>query len=119
MYAMMSIFVSLLTVTPAVQRVHWLRARAQKNRWDEELLLLKYEMEWTTRALLHKARVWQERFEEPNADPGLKAYAARQHLNGDPWHRTRIVCSDRQIRSISRLYDVISGHEICDWIRSD
>ena len=75
---MMSIFVSLLTVTPAVQHVHWLQARVQKNRWAEELLLLKYEMEWTTRALLHKARVGQERFEEPNTDPGLKAYAAQQ-----------------------------------------
>ena len=63
---------------PQVQRVHWIRARAQKHRWEEELLIVKYEMEWTTRSFLHKAREWQDRFENDNVDPGPKAYAARQ-----------------------------------------
>jgi hypothetical protein len=47
-------------------------------RWEEELLLIKYEMEWTTRSFLHKAQEWQDRFEELDIDPGPKAYAARQ-----------------------------------------
>jgi hypothetical protein len=35
-------------------------------------------MGWTTRSFLHKAQEWQDRFVEPNVDPGPKAYAARQ-----------------------------------------
>lgn len=67
-----------------VQRVHWIRARAQRSRWEEELLLVKYEMEWTTRSFLYKTREWQDRFEEPNVDAGPKAYAARQ--SSQWWH---------------------------------
>jgi len=33
---------------------------------EEELLLVKYEMDWTTRSFLHKAQEWQDRYEEPN-----------------------------------------------------
>ena len=35
-------------------------------------------MDWTTRSFLHKAEEWHDRFEEPNIDPGPKAYAAWQ-----------------------------------------
>ena len=75
-----------------VQRVHWMRARAQNNRWEEELLLVKYEMDWTTRSFLYKAGEWQDRFEEPNVDPGPKAYAARQ---SSQWRR--IACDADQL----------------------
>ena len=60
-----------------VQRVHWLRARAQKHRWHEELVIVKHEMEWTTRYFLHRARQWTSRAEE-FSEPGPKAYASRQ-----------------------------------------
>ena len=33
------------TDTLLVKRVHWLRARAQKDRWSEECMLVRYEME--------------------------------------------------------------------------
>jgi hypothetical protein len=83
-----------------VQRVHWIRARAQKHRWEEELILVQYEMEWTTRSFLHKAREWQNRFEEPNIDPGPKAYAARQ---SSQWRR--MACdADRLFRSTNADY---------------
>src|SRR6266545_7352342 len=29
-------------------------------------------------SFLHKAKIWQDRFEEPNINPGPKAYAAQQ-----------------------------------------
>jgi hypothetical protein len=61
-----------------VQRVHWLRARAQMKRWSEELTLLKYEMEWTTRYFLHHYKKWQDRATVPHPHMGPKAYAARQ-----------------------------------------
>ena len=93
-------YTTLLLTCPEVQRVHWIRARAQKSRWEEELLLVKYEMEWTTRSFLHKAQEWQDRFEEPNVDPGPKAYAARQ---SSQWRR--IACdADRLFRSSNADY---------------
>jgi hypothetical protein len=61
-----------------VQRVHWLRARAQKNRWQEELILVGYEMEWTTRYFLHRAGNWKAMLVQEDLPVGPKAYAARQ-----------------------------------------
>ena len=37
---------------------------------------MKYEMQWTTRSFLHKSQEWHNRFEEPNIEPGPKAYSA-------------------------------------------
>ncbi|KAF8802066.1 hypothetical protein BYT27DRAFT_7008681, partial [Phlegmacium glaucopus] len=41
-----------------VRRVHWLRARAQRMRWEEQVTLTSYEMHWTVRYFLHKSRAW-------------------------------------------------------------
>src|SRR6267154_1631062 len=61
-----------------VQRVHWLRARSQRNRWSEELILVGYEMVWTARYFWNRADLWRSRVVEPNAALGLKAYATCQ-----------------------------------------
>lgn len=61
-----------------VRRVHWLRARAQKNRWEEELLLVTYEMQWTVRYFIHYGNMWQSALDDPNITEGAKAYATRQ-----------------------------------------
>ncbi|KAH9477050.1 hypothetical protein JR316_0010966 [Psilocybe cubensis] len=39
-------------------RLNWLRARAQRNRWQEELALTKKEMEWTVRFYVYMAKTW-------------------------------------------------------------
>jgi len=44
-----------------VNRVHWLRARAQKQRWEEELILVGYEMAWTVNYYKHQSAIWIER----------------------------------------------------------
>ncbi|KAJ3491395.1 hypothetical protein NLJ89_g11346 [Agrocybe chaxingu] len=62
------------------RRVHWLRARSQKQRWEEELRLVHYEMEWTTRYFLHQAEEWKK-FEDQadnHQDTGAMAYARRK-----------------------------------------
>jgi len=59
----------------SVKRVHWLHARAQKNRWREECILVKYEMEWAVRYFVHKSQSWQS---APSAAPGPAAYAKRK-----------------------------------------
>jgi len=64
----------------AVQRVHWLRARAQKERWAEEKILVGYEMQWTVRYFLHYRDAWRERTRTGIgiALAGSRAYGARK-----------------------------------------
>lgn len=38
-----------------------MRARAQKNRWEEELPRSEKEMEWTTRYFMHQRDIWYSR----------------------------------------------------------
>jgi hypothetical protein len=41
-----------------VRRVHWLRARAQLMRWQEQVKLVSYEMQWTVRYFFYKSQFW-------------------------------------------------------------
>jgi hypothetical protein len=68
-----------------VYRVHWLRAKAQKMRWIEELQCLQVEMESAVRFFRHQEQVWQEKEKliEPQSLPGHAAWAARQSAM---WH---------------------------------
>ncbi|KAH9029446.1 hypothetical protein EDB84DRAFT_1562807 [Lactarius hengduanensis] len=61
-------------------RVHWLRAKAQKMRWIEELQCLQVEMESAVRFFKHQEQSWQAKQEliEPQSQPGHAAWAARQ-----------------------------------------
>ncbi|KAG1765179.1 hypothetical protein EV702DRAFT_1051123 [Suillus placidus] len=45
-------------------RVHWLRAKALWNRWREELILVKLEMDWTRNFFLWKATQWADQMQE-------------------------------------------------------
>jgi hypothetical protein len=68
----------LICLHIAVQRIHWLRARAQWYRWKEETQLVQYEMQWTVRYFLHESQTWKDQSINPNVSDGAKAYAARQ-----------------------------------------
>ncbi|KAG1804027.1 hypothetical protein EV424DRAFT_1474522 [Suillus variegatus] len=50
-------------------RVHWLRAKALRDRWREEMILVKLEMDWTCKFFLNHWR---------NDLPGHGCYAGRQ-----------------------------------------
>ena len=67
----------ILTIS-TVKRVHWLRARAQKQRWHEEVILVTYEMQWTVRYFLNKSDMWKKGADCHTISPGGKAYARRQ-----------------------------------------
>lgn len=60
-----------------VKRVHWLRARAHKERWHEEFMFVGYEMEWTVRYFTYKSHLWSNAV-CPDSVPGPAAYAKRQ-----------------------------------------
>jgi hypothetical protein len=63
-----------------VNRVHWLRARAQRQRWKEELILVGYEMIWTVNYFKHQCQQWSDRKAAANVvnNSGAAAYASRK-----------------------------------------
>jgi hypothetical protein len=78
----------------AVYRVHWLRAKAQKMRWIEELQCLQVEMESAVRYFQHQEKYWQEKQEliDPQLQPGHAAWAARQSAM---WHSMAMQADSR------------------------
>jgi hypothetical protein len=44
-----------------VYRVNWLRARARRLRWKEEIVRIEYEMEWTTNSFQRHEESWMKR----------------------------------------------------------
>ncbi|KAG1843164.1 hypothetical protein DFJ58DRAFT_665500 [Suillus subalutaceus] len=50
-----------LTESSEVYRVHWLRAKALRDRWKEEMMLVQLEMDWTCNFFLWKATQWGDR----------------------------------------------------------
>ncbi|KAG2361925.1 hypothetical protein BDR07DRAFT_1485381 [Suillus spraguei] len=61
-------------------RVHWLRAKALRDRWKEEISLVQSEMDWTCNFFLWKATTWGARMQESLLKqlPGHACYAGRQ-----------------------------------------
>lgn len=90
-----------------VNRVHWIRARAQKHRWKEELTLTGYEMQWTVRYYLHQAEIWTDREirTEHSGDSGAMAYARRQSVR---WTEAARAANIR-FKSINSTYQSLAG----------
>jgi hypothetical protein len=65
----------------AVYQVHWLRAKAQKTWWVEEIQCLQVKMESAIRFFQYQERFWQEKQEviDIQTQPGHAAWAARQN----------------------------------------
>ncbi|KAF9471221.1 hypothetical protein BDN70DRAFT_820283 [Pholiota conissans] len=62
------------------QRVHYLRARATRNRWAEEFRLVRYEMQWTVNYFRYQAEQWNRHFNRATEGryAGAAAYALRK-----------------------------------------
>lgn len=66
-----------------VLRIQWLHARAQVNRWSEEISLLLEEMRRVDVFLVQEAKGWKKRtlsrsVSSPELNEGLAAYALHQ-----------------------------------------
>ncbi|THH12732.1 hypothetical protein EW146_g7416 [Bondarzewia mesenterica] len=61
-------------------RVHWLRAKALRDQWQEQTKLLEAEMDWTVICFHNKCDVWGSHMEMVDVveKPGHHAYAAQQ-----------------------------------------
>ena len=68
-----------------VYRVHWLRAKAQKMRWIEELQCLQVEMDSAVRFFRHQEYFWEAKRKliDSQSQSGHSAWAARQSAM---WH---------------------------------
>ena len=71
---------SLNFLSFVVYRVHWLRTKAQRDRWVEELTLIQHEMDWTCNFFIFKSKQWDARSQKAKAEnqEGHACYAARQ-----------------------------------------
>ena len=85
-----------------VYRVHWLRAKAQKTRWIEEIQCLQVEMESAVRFFQYQEQFWQKRQEltDLRTQPGHAAWAARQK---SMWH-------SMAVQAESRFNDLLKSH---------
>ena len=72
--------ISLFTLIHLVYQVNWLRAKAHVDQWQEELILVKYEMQWTILWFQYQANLWRERSEREDVilPIGHKSYAKKQ-----------------------------------------
>lgn len=61
-----------------VYRVNWLRAKARKERWEEEMKLVRKEMDWTVNCFKFKAKLWKEMAEGAKKE-GHRAYGWKQN----------------------------------------
>jgi hypothetical protein len=82
-----------------VHQIHWLRSRAQRNRWQEELVLLTYEMEWTVKSFIQQSQKPLASV-SGNTPPGPLAYAHRQHAK---W-QDLASSADKAFRSVNLNY---------------
>ncbi|KAI6137277.1 hypothetical protein F5141DRAFT_1209605 [Pisolithus sp. B1] len=58
-------------------RINWLKARARRDRWKEEVSLVRHEMLWTCLWFEHHKNMWEKRAVQ-SSEPGREAYAKKQ-----------------------------------------
>ena len=97
-----------------VRRVHWLHAHAQQMRWQEEVTITTYEMQWTVHYFIYKSNFWSEIQNAPatdgltlevngNAlgmDVGSLSYAKQKHLT---WYQFALK-ADKTFKVINNAY---------------
>ena len=94
----------------SVYRVHWLVAKAQYDRWTEEVQITSSEMEWTTRYFLTQSLKWstrrdQQMAEGMNVSAGHVCYADRQACM---WSSFAMHAQNRY-QAVSASYQYISS----------
>ncbi|KAI6017423.1 hypothetical protein EDC04DRAFT_2902597 [Pisolithus marmoratus] len=58
-------------------RINWLKARARRDRWKEEVSLVRHEMLWTGLWFEYHKKMWEQRALQLT-EPGKEAYANKQ-----------------------------------------
>ncbi|KAJ7650554.1 hypothetical protein FB45DRAFT_730946 [Roridomyces roridus] len=105
-------------------RVEWSKARARRNRWVEEVELLREEMRRTLRMLRYIQEKWGNELDgrlngSPEVAAGARAYGQRQIAVHDQiaavfftgWNRSMATAVKDVIRQDGTVYrDILDGH---------
>ncbi|KAG2029394.1 hypothetical protein BDR03DRAFT_827632, partial [Suillus americanus] len=59
---------------------NWLRMKALRDHWNEEVMLVKHEMQWSINFFKHRAKQWLGHMRDATSAglTGHTCYAARQ-----------------------------------------
>lgn len=73
-------------VRVTVYRVHWLKAKARRDRWREEQILVASEMEWTEQFFRYRASRWKALVTKPSAiaSPDINVDGELERPEGSP-----------------------------------
>ncbi|KIK18133.1 hypothetical protein PISMIDRAFT_110102, partial [Pisolithus microcarpus 441] len=81
-------------------RINWLKARARRDRWKEEVSLVRHEMLWTVLWFEYHKNMWEQRALQLT-EPGKEAYARKQMvLWSDFANKTRLMFQGEQMDGI-------------------
>ena len=81
-----------------VRRIHWLQARAQFMRWQEEVTLTRCEMQWTVAFFIYNSKKWGE---YSGSSAGTIAYTRRKR---EMWIQLA-VRADKTFRLLNEAYE--------------
>ncbi|KAI6115546.1 hypothetical protein EV401DRAFT_1889521 [Pisolithus croceorrhizus] len=81
-------------------RINWLKARARRERWKEEVSLVRHEMFWTRLWFEYHKNMWEQRALQ-STEPGKEAYARKQMvLWSDFENKASLMFQDKQMDGI-------------------
>ncbi|KAI6028111.1 hypothetical protein EDC04DRAFT_2605846 [Pisolithus marmoratus] len=81
-------------------RINWLKARARRDRWKEEVSLVRHEMLWTGLWFEYHEKMWEQRALQ-STEPGKEAYANKQMgLWSDFASKARLMFHGKQMDGI-------------------
>ena len=75
----------------SVYRINWLRAKARKDRWEEEVTLLQSEIGWAANFFKFKADEWGK-LSSASTNEGKSSYALAQK---EMWSLLQAEASDQ------------------------
>src|SRR5882762_6556127 len=90
----------------AVYRIHWLKAKCRRDCWQEELILLQSEMNWTEHFFRHRASRWKALAAESSAiaSSNIDANSESDHppmpSECDLWHSQGHICYALKLESM-------------------
>ncbi|KAI5999723.1 hypothetical protein EDC04DRAFT_2612161 [Pisolithus marmoratus] len=81
-------------------RINWLKARARRDRWKEEVSLVRHEMLWTGLWFEYHKKMWEQRALQLT-EPGKEAYSHKQMgLWSDFASKARLMFHGKQMDGI-------------------